>query len=194
MGRPVHCGHMPIRLRDETYKMLAGAAAGFVATVPMTVAMELMHRRLPWTQREPLPPRKITMRAMKAIGVRHKLDESERLGLTLAAHFCYGTGMGAVYGPVSDRVKAPPVVKGMGYGLIVWAASYLGIVPALGLIEPATRHRAQRNALMIAAHLVWGATLGLLTAWWSPRVKNPVPTRAGRQRDVRGRFVRAAIS
>jgi uncharacterized membrane protein YagU involved in acid resistance len=183
---------MPIRLRDETYKMLAGAAAGFVATVPMTVAMELMHRRLPWTHREPLPPRKITMRAMKAIGVRHKLNESERMGLTLAAHFGYGSGMGAVYGPVSDRVKAPPVVKGMGFGLVVWAASYLGIVPAMGLIEPATRHRAQRNALMIAAHLVWGATLGLLTSWWSPR---NAPMHEGvsgaRQRDSRGRFVRA---
>jgi putative membrane protein len=101
--------------------------------------------------------------------------------------------MGAVYGPVSDRVKAPPVVKGMGFGLLVWAASYLGIVPALGLIAPATRHRAQRNALMIVAHLVWGATLGLLTAWWSPRKQEPQsPGTPPRQRDARGRFLPVA--
>ena len=149
--------------------LLAGALAGLAATVPMTIAMEAMHRRLPRRQRYPLPPRKVTMRAAGAAGVRHKLDESERLGLTLAAHFGYGTGAGALYGPLSRSVKGPAAVKGMGYGLLVWAGSYLGLLPALGLLSPATDHPPRRNALMIAAHLVWGATLGLLTAWLTRR-------------------------
>ena len=162
--------------------LLAGALAGLAATVPMTVAMEAMHRRLPQRQRYPLPPRKITMRAAGAVGVRHKLDEPERLGLTLAAHFGYGTAAGALYGPLSNRVKGPAAVKGMGYGLLVWAGSYLGLLPALGLLSPATDHPPRRNALMIAAHLVWGATLGLLTAWLTPRAQGQTTRAASRRR------------
>ena len=109
------------------------------------------------------------MRAAWRAGFAHEIDESQRLELTLAAHVGYGTTVGALYGPLSQRVKGPAVVKGMGYGVVVWAVSYLGLLPALGLMRPATQHAPQRNALMIAAHLVWGATLGLLTAMWMPR-------------------------
>src|SRR5436190_911638 len=42
--------------------ILAGALAGLAATVPMTLAMELMYRQLPPRQRYPLPPRLITQR------------------------------------------------------------------------------------------------------------------------------------
>jgi hypothetical protein len=186
---------MTIVRRDDTAKIVIGAAAGLAATVPMTLAMEAMYRRLPWTQREPLPPRKITERALAAIGVRHKLDEEERFALTMVNHFGYGTAMGGIYGPASDRVKGTPVVKGMGFGLIVWAGSYLGLLPALGLMQPATRHRPHRNALMIVAHLVWGATLGLLTAWWSSHATQQTRTpRATQQRAPRGRSVRVATS
>jgi putative membrane protein len=45
----------------------------------------------------------------------------------------------------------------------VWAGSYLGLLPVLGILSPATRHPTGRNALMIAAHIIWGATLGILT-------------------------------
>ena len=46
---------------------------------------------------------------------------------------------------------------GSGAGVAVWAASYFGWIPAMGLLSPAHRHPPARNALMIAAHLVWGA-------------------------------------
>ncbi|HAE50229.1 MAG: hypothetical protein CMO30_07955 [Tistrella sp.] len=41
----------------------------------------------------------------------------------------------------------------------MWAASYLGWIPAARILKPATRHPWRRNLLMIAAHLVWGASL-----------------------------------
>jgi uncharacterized membrane protein YagU involved in acid resistance len=47
---------------------------------------------------------------------------------------------------------------GAAAGLAVWLASYMGWIPAVGNLEPATRHPARRNALMIVAHLVWGAS------------------------------------
>jgi hypothetical protein len=35
-------------------------------------------------------------------------------------------------------------------------------MPALGLLSPATEHPGRRNALMIAAHLVWGSATGII--------------------------------
>jgi uncharacterized membrane protein YagU involved in acid resistance len=43
-------------------------------------------------------------------------------------------------------------------GTAVWLASYMGWIPAVGTLAPATRHPARRNALMIGVHLVWGAS------------------------------------
>lgn len=148
-------------MKEKTVRDLAsGALAGFVATVPMTVAMWVMHRQLPWAERYPLPPRRITGKLAAKAGVRQHLDEPEERGLTLAAHFGYGTATGAIYGAIADEVPAPRIVSGVLYGLGVWAVSYLGVLPALGILRPATEHPAKRNALMIAAHVVWGASLG----------------------------------
>jgi hypothetical protein len=44
----------------------------------------------------------------------------------------------------------------------VWAGSYLGWLPAAGILSPATEHPARRNALMIASHVVWGAAAGVI--------------------------------
>jgi putative membrane protein len=42
--------------------------------------------------------------------------------------------------------------------------SYLLALPILKILTPATEHPARRNILMILAHFVWGATLGLVVA------------------------------
>jgi uncharacterized membrane protein YagU involved in acid resistance len=143
--------------------LLSGAVGGLVATVPMTAVMLSLHRQLPARQRYPLPPRRITMRAAGKARLRHKLDEDERTAATYAAHFGYGTATGAVYGAVAPGIRAHPIVKGTTYGLIVWALSYLGLLPATGLHPPATREPGRRNALMILAHVVWGSVLGVVT-------------------------------
>jgi hypothetical protein len=144
------------------YDVVLGAIAGCAATVPMTVAMEAMHRELPDEERGPLPPRTVTMRGAEEAGVKEELDEEERVGLTLAAHFGMGTVMGALYGPVSRLIPLPAPVAGAGFGLAVWAGNYLGLLPALGLLSPATKHPPRRVGLMIAAHLVWGAAAGIM--------------------------------
>jgi uncharacterized membrane protein YagU involved in acid resistance len=143
-----------------TQRLVTGAAAGLAATVPMTVAMQAMHRSLPAWQRHPLPPRRITMRAAKKVGLRKHMDEPARTAATMAAHFGYGTAVGTIVGASAPRGTAKAAAAGAGFGVLVWAASYLGLMPALDLHPPATRDTARRNLLMIAAHLVWGATAG----------------------------------
>ncbi|MCZ7572137.1 MAG: DUF1440 domain-containing protein [Ardenticatenaceae bacterium] len=142
--------------------LFAGAAAGFIATVPMTIVMLLLHRLLPWLERYPLPPSRITARIAHRIGLRKRMSQEQHLALTALAHFGYGATAGAVYAPIAASWHPAPLVGGIAFGLIVWLASYLGLLPALAVLPPATEHPARRNALMIAAHIVWGATLGLL--------------------------------
>jgi uncharacterized membrane protein YagU involved in acid resistance len=140
---------------------LAGLVAGLAATVPMTVAMELMFERLPRREQYPLPPRRITDRVVDAVGAEG-MGETSRRELAMLNHFAYGAAVGAAFGPIAGRVPAHPVVTGIGYGLGVWAVSYLGWLPAAGILEPATRQPARRNALRIAAHIVWGGATGYI--------------------------------
>ena len=144
--------------------MLKGALAGFLATAPMTLAMDAMHRQLPAHERYPLPPSDITAELTEEAGVRQHLDPPEHIALTMLAHFGYGAAAGALYGPISRHTGLSPVASGVVFGLGVWTVSYLGLLPALGILRSATEHPARRNELMIASHVVWGAATGLLTS------------------------------
>ncbi len=142
--------------------MLSGAIAGFLATAPMTAAMEAMRRLLPAREQYPLPPSTITAELTEEAGLRQHMNQEEHIALTLLNHFGYGAGTGALYGLFAGKLSLPPVVSGIVYGFVVWSVSYLGLLPALGLFRPATDQPARRNALMIVAHLIWGAILGAM--------------------------------
>ena len=141
-----------------SHRLLIGALGGIAGTVAMTVAMRSLHRRLPAAERSPLPPREIIESMAMPAQAHRRADETELQDATLAAHFAYGAATGALYGLLRP---GDGVAAGAGYGLLVWAASYLGWIPALAVLAPATRHPARRNRLMLAAHLVWGAATAL---------------------------------
>jgi uncharacterized membrane protein YagU involved in acid resistance len=103
-----------------------------------------------------------TFELTERAGLRQNLDESQHRALTLLAHYGYGAAAGAVYTALAQQLPGPPPLRGITFGLGVWTVSYLGLLPALGVLRVATEHPARRNALMIAAHVVWGAALGLL--------------------------------
>lgn len=143
-------------------KFLAGAAAGTLATVPMTLTMVWLHRQIPKTVRRELPPERITMNIADELGLERVLDEeAEQKAVSLVNHFAYGAAAGALYATIAESADFPPAAKGVAFGLAVWTGSYLGWLPVAGILLPATEHPARQNALMIAAHVVWGAALGL---------------------------------
>jgi len=143
-------------------RLASGAVAGFVATGPMTLVMDRLFRQLPVTRRYPLPPRVVTREAARTAGAHRTLSSRELNGLTLLAHFGYGAACGAAYAALTPRSPVPHPIGAVGWGLAVWAGSYLGWLPALGLHPPATREPAERNNLMLAAHVVWGGVAGTL--------------------------------
>ena len=150
-----------------------GALAGLAATAPMTLVMEVLHRQLPRHERHALPPRTITMRVARRTGQHHRLDQDQRLGATLAAHFAYGAAAGGLYAPIAQSLHLPAVPGGIGFGLLVWLVSYLGWLPAVGLFPPPAEESPRRSAVMIAAHMVWGAALGALLQTASRGSENP---------------------
>jgi len=135
-------------------RLLLGGIAGFVGTMAMTAAMRRLHQRLPARERYPLTPREIVDSGAAQAGVA--LPGEAAKDLTTAAHFAYGAAMGALIGAMNPKPSRP---TGALAGLAVWLASYMGWIPAVGILEPATGHPRRRNALMIASHLVWG--------WWT---------------------------
>lgn len=91
------------------------------------------------------------------------MDEDSRSETTMVLHFAYGTIVGAVYAPLAAEAPGPPPLKGMAFGVLIWVLSYLGWLPMTGLLSSATRHPAERNGLMITAHLVWGTVIAAIT-------------------------------
>lgn len=142
--------------------LLAGAIAGALATGPMTVAMTALRRSLPDARRQAIPPRQITRSLAAKTGAARFLDAEQESAATYAAHLGYGASVGAVYPAFASRVPAPPLVTGSLFGLLVWAGSYLGWLPAAGILRSATREPGGRNAMMIGAHLVFGAATALV--------------------------------
>ena len=140
----------------------AGTIAGLVATIPMTFFMLLLQHVLPHQQRYALPPERITNEIAERVGVKEHLDKRQRSGAALVSHFGYGASMGALYTLFARRIPLPSLIKGAVFGLVVWIGSYLGLLPALRLSQSAPREPSERNLMMIAAHLIWGAVTGVV--------------------------------
>jgi hypothetical protein len=146
---------------------LRGAAAGFAATVPMTIAMEGLRAALPREQFRRMPPREVVDSTVEQAGVDHEVDRYDRILLTTLAHFAFGTGAGAVYGAINGSGRKrwdgyTAAMIGIAYGLGVWAVAYGVVLPSLGLHRAATDDTKDRNEVLIASHVVWGAVLGKL--------------------------------
>lgn len=149
--------------------LITGALSGLLATAPMTAVMFALWRLLPRRQRYPLPPRLLTANLLRRLGLRQEVSQEQEKALTWVLHFAYGAGIGALFAALYRLLRLPPVLLGALYGLLIWVGSYKGWLPAFTLLPDASRQPDERNALMIAAHLVWGAVTGMLVGYLSER-------------------------
>ena len=133
--------------------VVRGAVAGTVATAAMSALMLALRDRM-----GEQPPDAIVKSAAHAVCARP--TESEADGMAVVAHVGFGASVGAAYA-LLPRV-GPPAARGVATALAVYAASYQGWVPALGILPRATRDKPGRPRVMIAAHVVYGAVLGVL--------------------------------
>ena len=114
-------------------------------------------------------PALVTDRALRAVD----LEPSGSVGrpaIETAAHFAFGASMGVMHAaltrkllraiPAATRLPAP--MSGAAYGLGVWAVMYGVSIPGVGLMPPPAEDLPGRQRRLIAAHLLYGATLGVL--------------------------------
>jgi hypothetical protein len=138
-------------------RLIRGATAGARATALMSSVMVgaqqvgLMGG---------MPPEKITAKLLNRGGIRRSSEQQDALATLL--HFGFGAAAGAGLGLLAPRRLIARVPAGVAYGAAIWGVSYLGWVPALGIMAPADRDRRDRQAVMLASHLVYGAALAVL--------------------------------
>jgi uncharacterized membrane protein YagU involved in acid resistance len=137
-------------------RLLLGGIAGFVGTMAMTSAMRRLHQRLPEEESYSLTPREIIDSTAELAEV--PLGSEAAKDITTAAHFGYGAACGSLLAAVAPRMDP---FTGAAAGVGIWLGSYLGWIPAAGILKPVTDHPPRRNGLMITTHLVWGAATAL---------------------------------
>jgi uncharacterized membrane protein YagU involved in acid resistance len=146
------------RWADDIYhNAVAGAFSGVAAMGPMTVIMDFGSQIFSRNGEPAPPPRKAAKEIVKKTGSH--LSANQKRALTIAAHYGYGAAVGAVYGLLFHG-RHRNALTGSAYGLAVWTGSNIRLLPTMNILQPPTKHPVERNALMVAAHLAWGAFLG----------------------------------
>lgn len=138
-------------------RILRGAAAGTAGTALMSTVM-MGARRLGLMGE--MPPEKITAKVLRRSGIHPSAAQQDALATLF--HFGFGAAAGAAFGVVAPRGVIVRVPIGMTYGAAIWGISYMGWVPALSLMPPADRDRRDRQAVMLAGHLVYGVAVAVL--------------------------------
>jgi hypothetical protein len=138
---------------------IAGATAGVVATIVMSLPM-VVAQRLRLMDRE--PPEEVTeqvaaVAGLPLAGVRLQLAAT-------SAHLAFGGIAGAFFNVALRRVFRVAAAKELApaYAVSVWALSYRGILPTLGLVRSTAQAGGTRDAVMLFSHLVFGVVLGRL--------------------------------
>lgn len=152
--------------KDWLPRLVAGSLAGLVASIPMGLFMIGLNRAL---SAHAEPPKQITARVARRLGLRKAVHPGRTWEpITWAAHLGYGAASASLFPLVTRSLPIPGFLRGMLFALGIWAASYMGWLPAAHILPPANKQPARRNTVMILSHLLWGSLIGLL----DPRIEN----------------------
>ena len=149
-------------MKPALRRTIHGALGGAVGAACMTALRMLAHRRGLIQQMVPqaveawvhhhaplaLPP----LPSQRAL--HHAADQ--------AMHVAYGATFGALYGMLLGKRRATPIVVS-AFGIGVWGLGSFGLLPALAIMRPEWRAKPREIAVNVAAHLVYAATVGLIT-------------------------------
>ena len=137
---------------------LKGLFAGITGTVAMTLALRRVFPRfLPPSARRGLLPQRVVEGVERQIAGRHRLGRRARRVATIPAHYGYGATMGLGYGVLrAAAARTDTALLGSIWGLVVWAGSYQGYLPAAGIVPRTTDRPPRQWIVPIGSHLVYG--------------------------------------
>jgi hypothetical protein len=147
-----------------TNTAVRGALAGAAGTAVMTLMMRKVAPKVVPEDMRPdeFVPKKAVEWAEEEAGRPHALTEAQEMKAALGAHLSYGSSMGALYGLARSRMDGIPApLSGTLFGMAVWALSFEGWMPALGVAKPPTERSPKKVPMPIMAHLVYGAITAL---------------------------------
>jgi hypothetical protein len=144
---------------DAVTHSLLGAAAGLLGTFViqglLTLNKKFVPSAMPPMRRDPgefvvhQSERALPTRMMQAI------PESAEKTAAASAGLAYGAMFGAAYGTFRGRT-GNTLAEGALLGLGVWAAGYLGWLPATGLTPPPWKQKPQQVAASVTEHVLYG--------------------------------------
>src|SRR5436853_1439401 len=146
----------PRKFRKFPQRVLLGAAAGFGATMVLHQVMTLTGKAIP-DSKPPTrqdPGKFMIAKVEKIVHLPEKLEPAAVKSLQLG----YGMTSGALYGAIRNRT-ASTLLDGALLGIAVWAAGYLGWLPATDLMPPITQQSARQVAVPIFTHIVFGVAV-----------------------------------
>ena len=144
---------------DLLGRLALGTACGAGATFLMQGMLQMSGKLMP----DSVPPIKedpgefMLRKAKNALPVsmREKVPESVDKAAAKMLHMGYGMTSGAIYGLLAPR-RGNAALNGALLGLGVWAAGYLGWLPATDLMPPLTEHEPNQIAVPIVEHALFG--------------------------------------
>lgn len=88
-------------------------------------------------------------------GIRQQVPETVESAAARSVHMGYGSTPGALYAALRP-ITGNSLLEGAALGLGVWAAGYLGWLPALGITPPVTEQRAEQITASLLQHALYG--------------------------------------
>ena len=150
-----------IKQKRIVRRYLIGAASGFLATFPMTAVMLGIRKALPIFHRHAIPPQRIMSRISRRLNLHAPWEIKKKKTLATVSHFGYGAAGGVAYSAFANKSDLTPPIKGSVFGLLIWAGSYFGWLPATKILPPSMEH-PKRHAMMAASHIVWGISMAYI--------------------------------
>lgn len=156
-----------------TQRALYGALGGVGATVALTGLRQVMARA---GLVEKTAPEQVVGR-LEDLGLVDDWSKGSRFALTIAAHFAYGTGLGASLGLLRRQrgSAAEEAAVGSALGILSWAANWSALLPILGIHEPPWKQRSPKVLLPVVDHAFFGAVWGMIfryrnSSWFRKRM------------------------
>lgn len=148
---------------------LSGAVGGLAGGAAMTLLITQVAPRIaPQAMLPPTPaPIKMAQWAEQTTGQPDALSSSQEKAAGLAGHAVFSAGAGGAYGLARARLAPfaalPAPVAGVVFGLAVWAATFQGALPALGVMRRTTQHGLERWPAPLMGHSLFGLVTALVS-------------------------------
>ena len=127
--------------RNLAKGIIAGIAAGLVATAAKTLVERVYPPRVPG---EPEPP------------AGHQLATVSKAVASESTHWVFGAAAGAAYGALAEYYPAATSRDGISFGMTLMALTHESSLPAMGIAQaPATQSTRERTSEM-ASHIIYG--------------------------------------